>query len=59
MFKRLIDVGISGWHISDEDFALFSAAFNEADPSIKVTWTRMSLKVPPRYFGVLRRCFPL
>jgi len=44
MYKRLIDDGIIGWHGSDEDFALFSAAFNEADPSIKVTWTPLSLK---------------
>jgi hypothetical protein len=44
MYKRLIDDGIIGWHGSDKDFALFSAAFNEADPSIKVTWTLLSLK---------------
>ncbi len=44
LYSRLIDDGITGWHGSDEDFALFSAAFNEADPSIKVNWTTLKLE---------------
>jgi hypothetical protein len=44
LYERLIDDGITAWHGSDEDFALFSAAFNEADPSIKVTWTALKLE---------------
>ena len=37
MHKILVDDEIFEWRGSDEDFVLFSAAFNEADPSIKVT----------------------
>ena len=44
LYKRFIDDGITGWHGSDEDFALFSAEFNEADPSIKVIWTALKLE---------------
>ena len=44
MYERLIDDGITAWHGSDEDFALFSAEFNQADPSIKVTWTALKLE---------------
>ena len=44
MYERLIDDGITAWHGSDEDFALFSAEFNQADPSIKFTWTALKLE---------------
>ena len=40
--SRFIDDGICLWHASDEDFIVFSRAFNDIDPSIKYIWSTLS-----------------
>ena len=42
LYSRFLDDGITFWGGSDEDFAVFSKAFNDVDPSIKFIWTDCS-----------------
>jgi hypothetical protein len=42
LYSRFIDDGICLWHASDEDFTVFSQAFNDVDPSIKYIWSLLS-----------------
>jgi hypothetical protein len=42
-YYRFIDDGICLWHASDDDFQVFSQAFNDVDPSIKIIWSLLSL----------------
>ena len=39
---RFLDDGICLWHGSDEEFQIFSQAFNKVDPSIKFIWSKLS-----------------
>jgi len=42
LYDRFLDDGICLWHGSDEDFQIFSQAFNTVDPSIKFIWSKLS-----------------
>ena len=41
-YFRFIDDGITLWHGSDEDFQVFSQAFNSIDPTIRFIWSNLS-----------------
>ena len=41
-YSRFIDDGICLWHASDDDFRVFSQAFNDVDPSIRFIWSLLS-----------------
>ena len=42
LYDRFLDDGICLWHGSDEDFQIYSQAFNTVDPSIKFIWSKLS-----------------
>jgi hypothetical protein len=41
-YSRFLDDGLTFWDGSDEDFAVFSTAFNAVDPSIQYIWSDCS-----------------
>ena len=42
LYSRFLDDGITFWEGSDEDFAVFSNAFNQVDSSIRFIWSDCS-----------------